>query len=53
MTTPLNTKAHRRTLMARIEILSQEARECTTAAAYRCVMQSIEEARRQLREALG
>ncbi|UOF77358.1 hypothetical protein [Caudoviricetes sp.] len=43
----------RRSLMAKIEILSAEAAACTTEAAYRCVMQSVEDARRQLREALG
>lgn len=42
-----------RSLMAKIEILSAEAAACTTDAAYRCVMESIADARRQLREALG
>ncbi|HKY40744.1 MAG TPA: hypothetical protein VJN18_32640 [Polyangiaceae bacterium] len=53
MTTTQTSKAHRKALMKRIEILSQEARECTTDAAYRCVKESIDDARRQLREALG
>lgn len=42
-----------RSLLQKIQILSAEAAECTTQAAYRCVMESIEDARRQLREALG
>lgn len=42
-----------RSLAQKIQILSAEAAECTTDAAYRCVMESVNDARRQLREALG
>lgn len=42
-----------RSLMQKIQILSAEAAECTNPVAYRCVMESVEDARRQLREALG
>ncbi len=42
----------RRSLTSKIAILSQEARECTTDAAYRCVMESVADAQRQLRAEL-
>jgi hypothetical protein len=56
-----NAKARRRrpnralcrALVAKIQILQAEAAECTTNAAYRCVMDSVADARRQLQEALG
>lgn len=42
----------RRSLAQKIAILSQEARECTTDAAYRCVMESVADAQRQLKAEL-
>lgn len=42
-----------RSLMQKIQILSAEAAACTCAASFKCVTESIEDARRQLREALG
>lgn len=50
MTRP--NKTLRRSLAQKIAILSQEARECTTEAAYRCVMESVADAQRQLRAEL-
>jgi len=41
-----------RSLAAKIRILSEEAASCTTQAAYRCVMESVADARRQLSDAL-
>jgi hypothetical protein len=42
-----------RALVAKIQILTAEAAACTTQAAYRCVMESVADARRQLSDALG
>lgn len=42
-----------RSLASKISILSAEAAACTTDAAYRCVMESVADARRQLSDALG
>jgi hypothetical protein len=51
--TPRPNKLLCRALVAKIQILTAEAAECTTEAAYRCVMESVADARRQLSDALG
>jgi hypothetical protein len=42
-----------RSLFEKIRILSAEAAGCSNPVAYACVMESVADARRQLRDALG
>ncbi len=46
-------KTLRRSLMTKIEALREELATCTTAAMRACVQETLDDARRQLREEVG